>query len=121
MRMWLVNPRKMCLKHLLGEHCELHMYAGSIKVKRSHFGYFSKGLLNPYALYPRHEELVREMKRRGLEGHLTSMHVPMRDLKRELFEYSDYGATAKINKAANLRELARRCADCRKIQNGGLV
>lgn len=30
MRMWMVDPKIMCRKHLLGEHLELHMLAGCI-------------------------------------------------------------------------------------------
>jgi hypothetical protein len=30
MRMWMVPPKVMCRKHLLGEHVEIHMLAGSL-------------------------------------------------------------------------------------------
>ena len=39
MRMWLVNPALLCRQHLLGEHVEMHMFAGHI--------------LEGYVLYPR--------------------------------------------------------------------
>jgi hypothetical protein len=35
--MWMVDPRLVCSKHLLGEHVELHMFVGCLlKRKRSH-------------------------------------------------------------------------------------
>jgi hypothetical protein len=29
--MWMVDPRQMCRQHLLGEHNELHMFAGTMR------------------------------------------------------------------------------------------
>lgn len=31
MRMWVVNPKILCRKHLLGEHVELHMATGHLQ------------------------------------------------------------------------------------------
>ena len=31
MRMWNVDPKLMCNKHLLGEHVEMHMFFGTIQ------------------------------------------------------------------------------------------
>ena len=70
MRIWDIQPRKLCRKHLLGEHCELHAlwsiltqgrkgYANHPETKRW------RGKLR--ALYLRHEELVGEMHRRGYQ------------------------------------------------------
>lgn len=65
MRMWMVNPKKMCRKHLLGEHVELHMFVGTIKKGISIQGYIDNGLVNPRMIKKRHKELVKEMERRG--------------------------------------------------------
>lgn len=35
MRMWNINPRYMCRKHLLGEHVETHMLVGSLRKEKS--------------------------------------------------------------------------------------
>jgi hypothetical protein len=67
-RIWDVEPRLLCRKHLLGEHRELHgLWNIHVQGKR---GYS----LHPEtlrwagklaALFARHESLVREMERRG--------------------------------------------------------
>lgn len=44
MRMWMVPPRHMCRKHLLGEHVELHMFVGSIKNGVRVEGYLANNL-----------------------------------------------------------------------------
>ncbi len=68
MRIWDIEPSKLCRQHLLGEHRELHAI-WSILVNRKK-GYSRhpetlrwKGKL--LALYKRHEKLVKEMEKRG--------------------------------------------------------
>ena len=50
MRQWFVNPKLMCRQHLLGEHCEIHMFIGSMKKQINMNGYISKDLLEPKSL-----------------------------------------------------------------------
>ncbi len=68
MRIWDLHPERLCRKHLLGEHRELHGiwtilvngtngYALHPELKRW------RGKLK--ALYRRHDKLVKEMERRG--------------------------------------------------------
>ena len=66
--MWIVDPRIMCRQHLLGEHAEIHMFAGAIERGYSVKGYLENGLLEVHNLHKRHEELAREIKRRNY-GH----------------------------------------------------
>jgi len=61
----MVDPRILCRQHLLGEHAELHMFIGALGRGLSVKGYLEKNLLEIHNLHGRHEELVREMKRRG--------------------------------------------------------
>lgn len=63
--MWMVNPKVMCRNHLLGEHVEVHMFAWNIDNKRAIDGYLANGLLEIHNLYCRHEEIKKEMMRRG--------------------------------------------------------
>ena len=65
MRMWMVNPRKMCRKHLLGEHVELHMLVGTLQRRKRVDGFVANGLIEPLAIRERHGALVKEMERRG--------------------------------------------------------
>jgi hypothetical protein len=68
MRIWDISPQKLCRQHLLGEHRELH--AIWLILVHNKKGYSKhpevlrwKGKLK--ALYLRHEELVKEILRRG--------------------------------------------------------
>jgi hypothetical protein len=68
MRIWDLPPEKLCRKHLLGEHYELHalwiiLTKGKKGFSRHPETLRWKGKLK--ALYLRHEALVREMQRRG--------------------------------------------------------
>ena len=47
MRMWMVDPRGMCNKHLVGEHLELHMFVESLRKKMNLGGYFRSNCLEP--------------------------------------------------------------------------
>ncbi len=68
MRIWDINPEKLCRNHLLGEHRELHaIWSILTKSKRGYSKHPEtlrwKGKLK--ALYIRHEKLSREIKKRG--------------------------------------------------------
>ena len=104
MRMWLVNPKTLCRQHLLGEHLEHHMLAGTIKKGISVDGYIREGLLDPSKLSSRHDELVQEMERRGY-GHYSPL---------ESVDYAEDGACVDVE--SNLRELASRCEECKRLQ-----
>ena len=80
MRIWDIDPKRLCRNHLLGEHRELH--AIWVIVTKGKKGYSThpetirwKGKLK--ALYLRHDALVNEMKKRGyrhksnLDGRLS--------------------------------------------------
>jgi hypothetical protein len=67
MRIWDIEPSKLCREHLLGEHRELHAIWSIItKGKKGYSKHPEtlrwKGKLK--ALYTRHEKLVGEMKKR---------------------------------------------------------
>jgi len=102
MRMWMVDPRIMCRQHLLGEHAEIHMFIGTINRKKSVKGYLEKGLLEIHNLYNRHEELVKEMKRRGYN------HCSEVDGKWKIVEKAGF-----VNGDRNVDELTDRCSKCR--------
>ncbi len=68
MRIWDINTNVLCRQHLLGEHRELHAIWSIITQNKK--GYTNhpetkrwKGKLK--ALYNRHEEIVKEMEKRG--------------------------------------------------------
>ena len=67
MRMWLVNPKHMCQKHLCGEHVEMHMFIGCLIRDKNIDGYIQKGLVEIHNIVKRHNALAREMKKRGMK------------------------------------------------------
>lgn len=103
MRMWMVNPRRMCDQHLLGEHVELHMLVGTLLRKRSVAGFVANNLIEVHNVRHRHAALVAEMTRRGMT-HRSPLPA---------FRAVRLG---KVNLRVNLKELARRCRQCRKRQ-----
>jgi len=70
MRIWDIDPRKLCRNHLLAEHRELHAIWNVITKKKKGYSRHPetlrwKGRLR--ALYNRHKAEVQEMERRGYE------------------------------------------------------
>ena len=101
MRQWNVNPEFLCTKHLLGEHVESHMYVGCIKKGTSLKGYIDKGLVEVHHIKSRHDELVKEMIKRGM-NHKTPI---------EEFTCQDAGY---VDSEQNINELRTRCIKCRE-------
>jgi len=102
--MWMVDPKVMCRKHLLGEHVELHMFVGSINRGMSMAGYLRNNLLEPAALHARHDALSEEMMRRGYRHRspLLKVEIP--------FKLED--AFVEVDSDASLKDLIRRCPEC---------
>jgi hypothetical protein len=100
MRMWMVDPRKMCDQHLLGEHVELHMLVGSLRKKKTLTGFLDGGLIELHSIRSRHAKLVIEMKSRGFR-HAS----PLPAFRARI--------AGKVNPRQNVKELARRCDACR--------
>lgn len=68
MRIWDIEPVRLCRNHLLGEHNELHAIWSIIIHGKNGYAHHPevmrwRGRLK--ALYLRHEKLVKEFKRRG--------------------------------------------------------
>ena len=99
----MVDPRVMCRKHLLGEHVELHMLVASMRHGISLQGFFDNQLIETHNVKRRHEQLVNEMKRRGFQHASPLTNIPRR-------------RAGRVDRRANLLELARRCAHCRALQ-----
>ena len=103
MRMWMVNPRLMCRKHLLGEHVECHMFLGTLKRGISVQGYFDHNCFEPDSLKERHEELAREMRRRNYR------HESPLPVARGLI--APYQAR-RIDREQSRQALFSRCSSC---------
>jgi hypothetical protein len=68
MRIWDISPEELCNKHLFGEHRELHaIWSILINNKKGYRNHpeTKRWIGKNKALFYRHEELVKEIKRRG--------------------------------------------------------
>jgi hypothetical protein len=96
----MVDPRIMCRQHLLGEHAELHMIAGNIRLGRSIEGYVRINAIEPRSIRRRHDELADEINLRGMK------HQSPLDFSTD--QYPDI----TIDRQASLRMLIQRCPLC---------
>jgi hypothetical protein len=91
LRIWDVPPARLCRKHLLGEHRELH---GLWNILTEHKrGYRNHPETRRWvgklaALYARHEEQVAEMNRRGY-GHASPLDAALAAGAAEQTDYVD--------------------------------
>lgn len=108
MRMWMVEPKILCRKHLLGEHVECHMFVGTIKKAISLRGYVVSNAVEITSLARRHSELADEMIRRGYNhrSHLESFSTE--NLSKEIIDY-------KVDSEKSLKLLLDRCEKCREL------
>jgi len=101
MRMWNIDPKILCSKHLLGEHVEMHMFAGCINKGTSLKGYIDKNLVEIHNIMSRHDILVKEMLDRKMKHNSP---LPNFKIWRE----------GKVLYKDNLIDLLNRCERCRE-------
>jgi hypothetical protein len=102
--MWMVNPRCLCRKHLLGEHGEIHKHKHNFEKKHSMTGRI--GQIEPASMEARHDELAIEMVRRGYNHKSPYIQPDVSYLP---------NMTVGIHKS--LADLQSRCEDCTKLIN----
>jgi len=104
MRMWMVDPKLMCRKHLLGEHNEIHKHRHNFVKGHSISGRISPVVqIEPKSMLLRHDALVDEMKCRGY-NHQSPYEMP--DLSK--YDIMDI----KVDISESLKELKKRCDEC---------
>lgn len=81
------------------------MFVTHLNLGRKVDGYLKNGLLEIHHLEQRHEELVKEMDKRGYL-HKTPF-VPLVELR----------VAGHVDREANLKILADRCLECRELQS----
>lgn len=106
MRMWMVEPSKLCRKHLLGEHVEIHKHKHQFVKKYSMGKRISPVTqIEPSSMQIRHDELAKEMIRRGYK-HQSVYEMP--DISYlPLFEQ-----LAKVDISFSIKDLSTRCTEC---------
>lgn len=110
MRMWMVDPELLCIRHLLGEHVECHMFVGALREGKSLKGYLSNNLFEPLSLISRHDALAREMVRRGMKHESPIIEAKIERLTQKERE-------TLIDKPSALRDLLGRCTECQEGAN----
>jgi hypothetical protein len=63
--MWMINPKILCRKHLLGEHGEIHKHKHNFIKHHSIKKRITLDQIEPSAMQSRHDELAAEMLCRG--------------------------------------------------------
>jgi hypothetical protein len=108
MRMWMVEPKHMCNRHLLGEHGELHKFLHNWRKQYSISGYVRNNCIEPLSYKARHDALAEEMIRRGM-NHKSPIDQPD-------FNYLPYDELrAKVNRETSRTLLRDRCSFCKDI------
>lgn len=106
MRMWGINPKLLCRKHLLGEHNEIHKHRHNFIKKHSIKNrIFPVVQIEPENMKKRHDELVEEMINRGY-NHQSPYEQP------DLSHLSNEERFAKISIDKSITDLKNRCLEC---------
>lgn len=108
MRMWMVDPKLLCRKHLLGEHGEIHKHRHNFVKQHKMNGRFAPIVqIEPAAMQQRHDDLAEEMLARGY-NHKSPYLAPSID------HLPDYQQQARVDVEAALADLIERCKDCKE-------
>lgn len=108
MRMWMIEPKLLCNKHLLGEHGELHKFLHNWIKHHKIDGRISGNAIEPLAYESRHNELAQEMLNRGM-NHKSPLTQP--DFSYLPEEQRNY----KVDTVASLAMLHERCVNCARL------
>jgi hypothetical protein len=104
--MWMINPELLCNKHLLGEHGEIHKHRHNFVKKHKISGrIFPIVQIEPSSMKYRHDQLAREMVKRGM-NHKSDYVQP--DISHLPFSER----YAEVNTYKSLVDLEKRCPDC---------
>lgn len=106
MRMWMINPKMLCNKHLVGEHGEIHKHRHIFEKKQRIDGRMSPIVqIEPSSMRVRHDQLAEEMQCRGM-NHNSPYTQP--DIYYLPAEY----LSARVDLETSLFDLMDRCPDC---------
>jgi hypothetical protein len=112
MRMWMIDPKLMCMQHLLGEHGEIHKHRHNFVKGHSIAGRIEGNAVEPMAMKSRHDELEAEIVRRAIEAGRKPPCSPFE--QPDLSAYPEEQRVYRIDVDASMEMLVERCEDCRK-------
>lgn len=112
MRMWMINPKLLCNKHLLGEHGEIHKHRHNFLKHHSIKGRLSPVVqIEPMSMGQRHDELAIEMLARDM-NHKSPYVMPC--IKHLPIDQRQ----ARVDIDVSIKDLIKRCPEC-KARIGG--
>jgi len=106
-RMWMVDPRIMCTRHLCREHCEIHRLVSNLRKGRNVRKYLLQQVIDISSIYARHKEIEEEIMARG--GKLDS---PLSVA--ECVAFARWYGSTTINMGRSLSDLSCCCKQCQK-------
>jgi hypothetical protein len=108
MRMWMIDPKTLCNRHLLGEHGEIHKHRHNFVKQHSITKRISPVVqIEPSAMQSRHDVLAKEMLRRGM-NHQSPFDQP--DIS--YLPIAERYAVVVVHNSLN--DLTQRCSECAK-------
>lgn len=107
MRMWMIEPKQLCAKHLLGEHFEIHKAVGNLRNSGKWTNALTeKGFLEPQNFKSRHDSLSQEMIARGF-----THNSPLKTN-----DINTQNGFVDINRS--IQDLQERCESCKnRLEN----
>jgi len=112
MRMWMIDPKKLCRKHLLGEHGEIHKHRHNfVKHHRIDGRLLPIVQIQPADMSKRHDELAEEMLRRGY-NHQSPYDQP------DISYLAEWKQQSKVDLLISEKDLCKRCKQCRELIMG---
>lgn len=106
--MWMVNPKLLCDKHLLGEHGEMHKFIPTFKKGYRVDKRFSPVVQLQFQGYQeRHDDIAKEMLARGMNHKSPLPELP--DFEKIYPQY--FNDIVDISNSIN--DLKNRCEKCK--------
>lgn len=104
--MWMLNPKMLCNKHLLGEHGEIHKHRHNFVKKHNMTGRMEPVVqIEPKSMGSRHDELAQEMLDRNM-NHQSPFEQPNISYLPERFQLME------VDLSVSIEDLKNRCPDC---------
>lgn len=120
MKMWMISARLLCMRHLSGEHNEIHKHRHNFEKRHSIAGRIAINACEPMSMKSRHDELAAELRRRAVEAGRKPPHSPYEIP--DLSYLPEAHRTFRVNREASLRLLVSRCPECaRRVAEFGRI
>jgi len=105
--MWMIDPKYLCRKHLLGEHNEIHKHRHMFVKKYSINNRINPIVqIEPKNMKSKHDVLVFEMLARGYK-HKSPYEQP------DISYLPEWQRNVNIDIEYNIKDLHSRCEECK--------